>query len=177
MPELQFVPETTQLQEAARLQAFFDTGVLSGEGAREFDDICARARSCFKVDIALVTFIGAETQFLRGRSGTELLETPRHQAFCNYTIQSDAVFVVPDTTEDARFADYRMVVGPPKIRFYAGAPLTYLRGIRLGALCLLDGAPRDFTLGDQSELEIMADEVVSVIASLAFDMAHHLPVI
>jgi hypothetical protein len=38
-------------------------------------------------------------------------------------IHESEVFVVPDTTQDPRFAENPMVVLDPKLRFYAGAPL------------------------------------------------------
>ena len=62
-----------------------------------------------------------------------------------------------------------VATGEPYIRFYAGAPLVYLRQLRLGALCLLDPRPREFTIGDKAELALMADEVVSVIAEREFN--------
>jgi GAF domain-containing protein len=77
---------------------------------------------------------------------------------------------VPDATLDERFATNPLVTGEPFVRFYAGAPLIYLRDIRLGALCLLDGrarAPAAFTLGDKVELVNMAEEVASVIVRQA----------
>ncbi|EYD76380.1 GGDEF domain protein [Rubellimicrobium mesophilum DSM 19309] len=115
---------------------------------------------------ALVTLIDQDTQVIKARDGSDLQETPRAWAFCDYTIRTDLVFVVPDAAQDERFAANPLVTGEPFIRFYAGAPLIYLQDIRFGALCLLDPQPRraaEFTLGDRAELGGMADEVVSVI--------------
>jgi two-component system, sensor histidine kinase len=88
----------------------------------------------------------------------DVRKTPRDIAFCNYTILSDDVFVVADTLEDSRFRENPMVVGPPYLRFYAGAPIILYEennSYRLGALCLLDTKPNhDF---DKQQAKILAE--------------------
>lgn len=154
--------------ESERLQALIETNLLDGKPDTALDALCSDARAHFDVPIALVTLLDDVRQHFRGRSGTEETETPRNQAFCNYTILSDDIFVVPDALEDPRFVHNPLVTGQPFIRFYAGAPLTYLKDIRLGALCLLDRRPRSFSLGDRAELAEMADRAVAVIAARSF---------
>ena len=149
--------------ELKRLQALLETGLLTSAPPPAFEEICARARAHFQVAMALVTLIDKDVQIIKARVGTTLEWTPRSDAFCNHTIRTDEVFVVPDATKDLRFASNPLVMGEPFVRFYAGAPLIYLRDIRLGALCLLDLEPREFSLGDRAELVQMSDEVVSII--------------
>ena len=155
--------------ELQRLRALHETGLLTSAPPAEFEEICARAKEHFRVAIALVTLIDKDVQIIKARVGTTLEETPRSDAFCDYTIRTDDVCVVPDATKDARFASNPLVTGEPFIRFYAGAPLIYLRDIRLGALCLLDPKPREFSLGDKAELVEMSDEVVSAIMRQVMD--------
>ena len=64
-----------------------------------------------------------------------------------------------------------LVTGVPFVRFYAGAPLTYLRDVRLGAFCLLDTDPRGFSPEEQVELAAMADEVVVATIQHELDRA------
>jgi GAF domain-containing protein len=152
--------------EFRRIQVLHETGLLSSPALPELDEICRRAREHFGVATALVTLIDRDTQIIKAREGSDLEQTPRAWAFCDYTIRTDRVFVVPDATQDERFVANPLVTGAPFIRFYAGAPLVYLQDVRLGALCLLDPKPRqlaEFTLGAKAELVGMADEVVSVI--------------
>ena len=151
--------------EFQRLQALRESGLLTSPSSPELNEICQQAKAHFNVAMALVTLIDKEVQIVKARAGTDLESTPRSVAFCDYTIRSDAVLVVPDATKDARFATNPLVTGEPFIRFYAGAPLIYQREIRFGALCLLDPKPREFSLGDRAELTLMAEEVVSVIAA------------
>ena len=158
----------TDVQERAefkRLQALGESGLLTSPTSPELNEICQQAKAHFKVAMALVTLIDKEVQIVKSRVGTDLESTPRSVAFCDYTIRTDDVFIVPDATKDPRFASNPLVIGEPFIRFYAGAPLIYQREIRFGALCLLDGKPREFSLGDRAELTLMAEEVLSVIAA------------
>lgn len=63
------------------------------------------------------------------------------------------MLVVPDTFEDARFADNPLVTGAPHIRFYAGCPI-YVDEQCVGTLCVVDDRPRDV---DQARRNLLRD--------------------
>ena len=68
--------------------------------------------------------------------------------------------------QDDRFKYSDLVLGDPKIRAYAGAPLLYQRDgktYKLGTLCVIDSTPRDITSDQVSLLETMAKLVVAEI--------------
>jgi GAF domain-containing protein len=70
--------------------------------------------------------------------------------------------IINDLTKDTRFRDEPYVKGGPEARFYAGVPITTLRGISIGVLCLLDDKPRDGLEPSQVEfLQSMASTVMS----------------
>ena len=163
------MPETDHRLEYQRIQTLHATGLLTSPAPPEFEDICRRACERFEVAMALVTLIDTEAQIIKARIGTELERTPRSAAFCDYTIRRDEVLVVPDATQDPRFAENPLVTDVPFIRFYAGAPLTYMRNIRLGSFCILDLAPRDFSSEEQANLADLADEVVLATIQHQFD--------
>ena len=73
------------------------------------------------------------------------------------------LFVVPDTTRDARFACNPLVTGAPHLRFYAGALLETEEGLPLGTLCVLDHEPRPEGLTAQQgfALQVLARQVMS----------------
>lgn len=151
--------------EMDRLAALRETGLLESGPNPAFAAICAEVRERFGVSTAFVTLVDRSRLVI---AAPERGEVPREHGFCDHTIRGDSVLVVPDLAADPRFAENPLVVDGPRFRFYAGAPLIFLDGVRLGALCALDQAPRDFSLGDRAELALLADRVVGLIAASAF---------
>jgi len=148
--------------ETARLAALHEYDVLDTPSEAAFDRITQLAAELFDAPMALVTLIDAERQWMKSAYGLTPRETRREDAFCNHTIRSDEVLVVPDATADPRFRDSALVTTDPKIRFYVGAPLTSPDGQRLGALCVLDQRPRPVpSTQDQHRLSVLAAAVVS----------------
>lgn len=49
-----------------------------------------------------------------------------------------AVYCIEDTTMNPMFENCEIVIGPPYIRFYAGAPLIMQGDIKIGTLCIMD---------------------------------------
>ncbi len=118
----------------------------------------------------MVNLIEAERALVLSSQGIAVSEFPRNQAFCTYAILQDDVLVIPGTRADERFKNNPLVTGSPFIRFYAGAPLICERQIRLGSLCLMDTKPRSFSQGEQAELRMLAQHVVSIIVSHAMGL-------
>lgn len=151
--------------EEERLRTLLETGALDAKADPALDEICQEVRAHFDVPMCTITLIDRARQQIKAAQGLEPGETPRDVAFCNYSILSDEVFVVSDALADERFKDNPFVINAPYIRFYAGAPLIFLKNIRLGALCVLDTKPRSFSRGDKAELQLYADRIVRKIAA------------
>ncbi|MBJ6127105.1 GAF domain-containing protein [Microvirga splendida] len=163
------MPFPTGANEEERLQILLETGALDAKADPALDRICEEARLHFEVPICTLTLLDKARQRIKAAQGMDPGETPRDAAFCNYTILSDEVFVIADTLADDRFKENPFVTGTPFIRFYAGAPLTFLKNVRLGALCLIDTKPRVFSRGDKAELQLYADRAVREIAASEFE--------
>ncbi|KAF7375159.1 Histidine kinase [Mycena sanguinolenta] len=69
----------------------------------------------------------------------------RATSFAGHAIlqRGDEPMIVLDTRADWRFAKNPLVLGPPYIRFYAGAPLRTQDGFNIGCLALVDDTPRE----------------------------------
>lgn len=155
--------------EFQRTQVLRSLHALTSPASPALEEICGRARDRFQVAMALVTIVTGDRQVVRARMGTDLQGTSRPDAFCDHLIRTDDVLVVPDATQDHRFAANPLVTGAPFIRFYAGAPLIYMPDIRLGGLCVLDPTPRTFMRDEQTKLAEMANEVMFYILEQEMD--------
>ena len=128
--------------EPERLQALQAYGLMDTPPEPVFDEVAALASYVFATPIALIGLIGEHRQWFKSRIGLDLAETHREHALCAHTILRPEGMVVPDALADPRFATNPMVLNPPRIRFYAGVPLTTREGHALGTLCVIDTQPR-----------------------------------
>lgn len=110
-----------------------------------------------------ISVISETHQFIRAAYNIELCRTTQEDAFCRHVVDSGKVMVVSDTLRDELFTDHPLVIGPPYIRFYAGAPLINREGVILGTLCVTDCAPRRFSRKKIRMLETLAHLVMSVL--------------
>lgn len=132
----------TPAVEAARIAALNRYAILDSEPEESFDDLVILAAHVCKTPMALLSLVDDHRQWFKSKVGVQVKETPREISVCAHAIEQSELFIVPDLLEDARFRENPMVVGEPRIRFYAGAPLVNEDGFALGTLCVVDREPR-----------------------------------
>ena len=154
--------ESPEQREQRRLDTLRSLAVLDSGPEELFDRAAAIAAATCRTPIALVSFVDEERQWFKACVGLDLSETPRSVSFCAHAIASAEPTIVPDARLDARFSDNPLVVGPPYIRFYAGAPITVGNGTRLGSMCVIDTEPRD-------GLDATQQEVLTNLAAMLAD--------
>lgn len=145
--------------ETLRLAALRDTGLLDTPREERFDRLTRLARLLLGVKIAVVSLIDGERQWFKSCDGLDASATPRDVSFCGHAILQSGILEVPDALLDPRFADNPLVLGPPNIRFYAGAPLHSPEGLRLGTLCVIHDEPRQLNPEQRRTLRDLADLV------------------
>lgn len=130
------------------------------------DDVALRritdfAAALCDVPIGLVSIVEAERQTFLSRTGLDVSETPRETSFCAHAMLEDDIMVIPDATQDPRFADNPLVIEGIGIRFYAGVPLVRDDGIPLGSLCVIDTVPREgLTALQRQGLMVLSEDVL-----------------
>jgi len=146
--------------EARRLKVLWQYDVLDTVPEEVFDDLTELAARICEAPIALISLIDENRQWFKAKVGVTLNETSRDISFCAHAIKQHDLFIIPDATQDERFADNPLVISDPKIRFYAGAPLITPDGYALGSLCVIDKVPRELRAEQKQALRVLARHVM-----------------
>ncbi len=149
-----------ETERLARLRAY---KILDTKPEERFDELTKLAALICGVPISLISLIDTDRQWFKSKFGLSLEETPRAQAFCTHAIMQPEMFVVPDATQDERFARNPLVTGDLHVRFYAGAPLAARDGHLLGTLCVIDHEPHTLTDAQKEALAILGRLVIANI--------------
>src|SRR3989442_11393852 len=147
--------------EKKRLEVLWQYSVLDTLPEEVFDDLTELAARICEAPIALITLVDEDRQWFKSKVGVSVNETSREISFCAHAINQPELFIVPDATQDQRFAQNPLVTSDPKVRFYAGAPLVTPDGYALGTLCVIDKVPRELRPDQRQALRILARHVVS----------------
>jgi PAS domain S-box-containing protein len=140
--------------------ASFDAEALAGD--EELARITRFAAQLCGASSAAVSLVNAENQRFIVAEGLDTDRTARTTSICAHTMLRPDLLEVLDTANDPVFADFELVRGPARVRYYAGAPLISSEGAPLGALCVIDSAPRTKPLTDlqREGLTVLAEAVM-----------------
>ena len=138
--------------ELARLDALRSLQILDSDPSPSFDRITQFVARSLDIPIVLVSLVDAHRQWFKSKVGLDASETPRDLSFCGHVVFDRASLVVPDATQDDRFADNPLVTGAPHVRAYMGVPLFTHKGYAIGTLCAIDNNKRDFSDDDLRDL-------------------------
>lgn len=147
--------------ERERLAALARYEILDSPPERAFDDIVRLASQICGTPVALMGLVDSDRVWNKARIGVPVEETNRDDSFCSHTILQEEPLVVSDLREDERFLDNPNVIGGPRVRFYAGAPLITDDGHALGTLCTLDTVPRTLSDDQTEALAALSRQVVA----------------
>src|SRR6476619_668373 len=147
--------------EKQRLSVLWQYDVLDTVPEEVFDDLTELAARICEAPIALISLIDDDRQWFKAKVGVTVNETSRDISFCSHAIKQQDLFIIPDATQDARFANNPLVTSDPKIRFYAGAPLITPDGYALGSLCVIDKVPRELRSEQKQALRVLARHVMT----------------
>ena len=158
-------PTVAPWSAADRIAELHDLAILDTEPEPLYDDLVRVAAHVCRAPVALVSLVDAQRQWFKSEVGLGKREVPITCSVCAHTIEAGDLLVIPDLTADPRTIENPLVTGPPAFRFYAGAVIRGGQGIPLGALCVLDRAPRPDGLDSEqtATLTALARQISSLL--------------
>lgn len=147
--------------EKARLRALNDYHILDTLPEAELDALVKLACQICQVPIALISLIDEKRQWCKAITGLDATETPRDLTFCKHVVEQGHLYEVPDAAANPLFSDNPLVLHDPKIRFYAGVPLTTPQGYTLGTLCVIDRTPKQLSEEQKESLTALSKFVMN----------------
>lgn len=141
--------------ETNRIEALLALNILDTPPEERFDRLTRLAKRVFNVPYVTVSMIDTHRQWFKSVQGLTICQTSRDISFCAHAILYDEILYVENALKDERFHDNPVVVGDPKIRFYAGCSLE-VNGFKMGTFCVFDKKPRQFTPEDRQLLKDLA---------------------
>jgi diguanylate cyclase (GGDEF)-like protein len=160
--------------EQGRLAALQRYNVLDTMPEPSFDRITQLVQSVLNVPISAVSLIDKDRQWFKSKQGLDADQTGRDISFCTHTIGDRQPMNIGDALTDVRFAGNPLVLGPPHIRSYLGAPLSTPDGYNVGSLCAIDTVPREFDAGQLAMLSSLASMIVDELELRVIAQSDHL---
>jgi diguanylate cyclase (GGDEF)-like protein len=151
------------LREPARLAALRQYQILGTDPEPAFDEFVEIAATVAGTRMAMVGLVDETQRWIKAQVGLERGAAPVETTFCGQVVAGGVPLVVPDATLDPRFADAPVVVGGPRVRFYAGMPLVSPDGHAVGVLAVLDTQARDLDPAVAGVLARLARRVVDTL--------------
>lgn len=156
-----------RLGEAARMQALARFDLFHPELTARLDTITARTAARLGTEVCMVSVLLDSAQVILSDHGIpggtgDAPGVPAQWALCTNAVLTARPYLVPDSTVDPAHADNPMLA-VTGLRSYAGVPLIDDDGLVLGAHCVLDLAPRQFTEQDVAVLSEGAEATMRVL--------------
>jgi GAF domain-containing protein len=157
-----------KLSSDNRLQALRATGLLDSPRDDQFDQLTRLAANILRVPNALVTLVSGDRQYVK--SNSDIAEGTLNPAgssqsldlsFCRHAVASEQPFLVEDAREHPLVRDSGAVAAG--VISYAGVPLSF-EGQSIGALCVIDSQPRQWSDEDVQALRTLARSAMQLMA-------------
>jgi GAF domain-containing protein len=148
--------------EHQRLNALKYYDVLKNLPVNYFDAQAEIIAIAFNTPIALISIVADDKVYFKGNVGMPgVTKVDRGVSLCSLAILSKEPTIFTDALQEPCLLTNPLVAGDFGLRFYAGAPITTPDGLHLGAVCIVDVEPRDFTNDEQKMLVHFAESVMS----------------
>jgi GAF domain-containing protein len=162
---LHWPPDVAADADDERLRRLADHDLLNVESEPDLEAIVSSTQNYFDVPMAVVNVVHGNYFFHKARRGVPDARIHRTDTFSCTTAGHESLFVVEDAWVDPAWKHNRLVVKPPNMRFYAGAPLICVAPRPIGTIAISDTRPRSFSVTDLMFLRAMARHAAGLLDS------------
>lgn len=155
--------ESTFDKELQRVKSLSEFDLEYDKLQPEFKNLTRLAASIAGTDISVINLIDSYTQWSVAHFGMAVIQMPREESVCNYTIQQEDYLEIRRLDLDPRFCKMDFTAGENGIKYYLGFPLTTITGDRIGALCVVDKDEKHLSEEKIEQLKIIAEEIVKLL--------------
>lgn len=149
--------------EAERLVAVNRFHHFNFDLNKNLNNLLQLATEIYETPVAFLSLMDKNEQVFKVCYGFEVQLMPRNTSFCTHVVEQQVPMVVADAKTDSRFSGNPLVMHPPHIRFYAGAPLTTNDGFTIGTLCVMDVKDKVTTNNKKHQLHILAQQTMNLM--------------
>lgn len=129
-------------KDAQRQSAVEEMGLSPHRGEEGLERLIQLLARIGGASMAALWVIDRERSFFAAAHGLATRDVSRLSALGEHALRQDDILVVPDASQDPRFASDPMVAGTPRVRFFASIAVRGRDRERIGVLCLMDAEPR-----------------------------------
>ena len=132
-----------------------------------YDDITQLAAMVTGCPVAYISIFDDTRSWLKSSYGLPPNRPPRPRelSLCSPTSCQSDLLIVPDLSQNPRYADLPAVTNPPHAKFYCAMPLINPEGYALGTLCVWDPRPRELDADQQQAVRRLARLVLEQLES------------
>ncbi len=147
--------------EEARLQKLDEYQIMDTQSEGPFNNVASIAAHMFKTPMAFVSFVDKDRVWFKANVGLPgVTNTPRGISLCSLAVMNTNATVFENATDEPCLLANPLVAGEFGLRFFAAAPIITPDGYNIGAVCVIDKEPREFSDADQRVLEHLASIVM-----------------
>ena len=146
-----------------------DLGLVDAPPAQEYDNLTKLATQLIGTPVALVSVVDFDNdrQFFKSQIGLPEpwatdQQTPLSHSFCQHVVNQNAALVVSNALEDPLVRD-NLAIPDLGVIAYLGVPFYTPNNKPAGALCVIQGEPRNWTKDEITSLKMLADCVSDTI--------------
>lgn len=155
------MPDVSEvINDPARLQALYATGLLDSPLEETYDRITRAAADALDAPHSAVTLVDRDRQFFKSAAGmgigtAEKRQTPLPDSVCQYAVANGVPLIIDDARVDPVFRNHPAVVDGTVVA-YLGIPLVDRADNAIGTLCVYDTRPRQWRPGHVQVLSDLA---------------------